>query len=239
VAATPTIAAQFPFPTTVIANYPVLDEWEHVESPVVYRTRPPHCAYVGVITTSRGRDEMIAAAALVHDHRIDFRLIFAGIVDPETQIPQGRGVEYAGNLSRPGVVELLTQCRFGVVLFKPLPNHTHSLPTKYFEYLAAGLPVVVSSSLRELVRITQAERCGLVVDYEDLAGIAEAMRSLLDNPEAAYEMGMRGRRTVLERFAWSTEGAKLLDLYAAILRPNKTDSGSRKKRPLSAFRPGR
>ncbi len=228
VAATPAIAAQFQFPTTLIANYPVLDEWQKIEStPEAYRVRPPHGAYIGVITTSRGRHEMLAAAALVHEARTDFRLLFAGTIDPRAEAPQGYGVEYAGNLSRPAVVELLSQCRFGVVLFDAMPNHVRSLPTKFFEYLAAGLPVIVSSSLHELVKIIEAERCGLVVDYDDVTGIAKAMRSMLDDPDTAYRMGGRGRRAVFERFAWMTEGEELLRLYAKILSPNEPDSHGR------------
>jgi glycosyltransferase involved in cell wall biosynthesis len=218
VAATDTIASQFQFPTTVVANYPLLDEWTGADTTLdSFRGRPLQGAYVGVITEDRCRHEMLAAAKLAQERRPAFRLLLAGPVEVGDPPPEGPGCIYRGTLTRPAVASVLGECRFGVVLLKPLPNNVTGLPTKFFEYLASGLPVIVSESLRALVTITHAERCGLVVDESDVAGFAEAMLYLVDNPDEAHEMGQRGRQAVLQRYTWSTEGEKLLRLYDRLL----------------------
>ena len=48
---------------------------------------------------------------------------------------------------------------------------------------------------------------------EDIDGIAAAIRSLLDDPERARQMGERGFRAVQEKYSWGNEEKKLLALY--------------------------
>src|SRR5579864_3040267 len=68
------------------------------------------------------------------------------------------------------------------------------VPSKLYPILAAGKPVlVVSTQLTDAADIITKAGCGVVVDPDDPAGVAAAIRELAANPERVAEMGKRAR----------------------------------------------
>lgn len=213
VAATPTIAEQFdPDRTVVVANYPVASEWTDGDGPGVedYLARPRRAAYVGAITAVRCAPELVAVAAELA--RSDGELHFAGPVSG-TPVPEGPGVVHHGVIAREEVSDLLDTTRVGMVVFRPIPNHIEALPTKAFEYMAAGLPIVVASATEVLADMVRDTGCGVVVPHDRPLEIAAAVERLFDEPLEAYEMGRRGRQAVLDHHTWDSQGEVLVELY--------------------------
>lgn len=214
VAATPTIAREFPPERTVaVANYPLPDEFPEAANG---KATGADVVYVGGITHARGLVEMVAAAAHLADPHA--RLVLIGRFSPpeleqEAQsLPGWSRVEYLGWLGRRGVGERLAAARAGLVVLHAERNYERSLPTKLFEYMAAGLPVVVSDFpfFRELL---DSIGCAIYVDPLEPAQIAAAIDELLADEERAREMGRLGAAAVRERFGWQHEAPKLIELY--------------------------
>ena len=72
------------------------------------------------------------------------------------------------------------------------PGAETSLPNKFFDYLAAGLPTITNNPAELWDHLREA-RAGLLVDDRQPAELAEALRRLRDDPAAAREMGARAR----------------------------------------------
>lgn len=103
----------------------------------------------------------------------------------------------------------------GLVTLAPIPNYIESYPTKLFEYMAAGVPVVASDF--PLWRsIVDGAGCGLLVDPADPQQIADAIDWLIDHPEEAARMGENGRRAAHDTYNWQGEASKLRALYAKL-----------------------
>lgn len=216
VGATPTIAEQFdPRSSVVVANYPIANEWlgDATPSLIEYQDRPRRAVYIGGITQERCATEMTEAAGLLHTPGAEIH--FAGPVSG-TSVPAGPGVVYRGVLPRPEVGSLLASSRVGLVIFRPIPNHIEALPTKTFEYMASGLPVVVSSATAVLAEIVEEIGCGLVVPHDSPVRIAAAIDELIADTDRAFDMGVRGRAAVLDSYSWERQATKLLDLYSRI-----------------------
>src|SRR5262249_46636175 len=126
-------------------------------------------------------------------------------------------VDYRGTVPRATIPSLLAAARMGLVLFQPAPNHDHAMPTKFFEYMAAGLPVVASRTLEAYRDIVTEHRCGLLVDPTNVGDIAAAMTRLFTDPGEAAEMGARGRDAVFGRYEWANEARNLLGLYKELV----------------------
>ena len=221
VAATPGIAKRFPKQkTVVVCNYPSIEEFPTPAIETGFEQRPLSAVYLGAITELRGINEMLAAFASPFMHP-RARLTLAGQFESEELERRARSaqgwerVDYIGWCARARVADVLAKSRVGLVTLRPAANFEESLPVKLFEYMAAGLPVIISASIRSS-EIVREYDCGVVVDPLDTEAIARAITFLLENPGVAQAMGERGRRLILERFQWTSEARKLTDLYRAI-----------------------
>lgn len=227
IGATPPIAERFRNinpRTAVVHNFPILDELSS-DQHHSWERRDRAIAYVGGIARERGIFELLDAMAQL-PAGLDCRLALAGWfavpgLKKETQKMAGaERVDWLGLLSRIEIAELLTRVRVGLVLFHPLPNLINSRPTKLFEYLCAGIPVVASNFplWREIV---EGARCGILVNPHQPADIAEAIAYLMTHPVEAEQMGRRGRAAAEKYFNWKSEEQTLLGLYHAILQEDE------------------
>ncbi len=102
-------------------------------------------------------------------------------------------------------------------------NQRLSTPNKFWESLAAGVPLVVGRDLAVMRGLVEAHDLGAVADPADPADLARALREVLDAPP-----GVRARRRERalalhrDRYRWEIEVRGLLDL-AARLVPASTD----------------
>ncbi len=224
VPAEPKIAGRFPpHKTTLVQNFPILDELVTTES-IPYQKRPPHFAYIGGITRIRGINEMITAISYTKGRgRQDIQLCLAGAFQPaglqaEVQTSPGwRQVDFPGWADRKQVAGILGSVLAGLVVLHPTPKYLDAWPTKMFEYMSVGLPVIVSDFPLWRSIVEDAE-CGLLVDPLDPQAISEAMQWILDHPDKAEAMGKRGRAAVEKHYNWETEAEKLVALYKKLLR---------------------
>jgi glycosyltransferase involved in cell wall biosynthesis len=86
------------------------------------------------------------------------------------------------------------------VPLRDIPLFKTFIPSKMFEMLAMGRPIV-ASLCGEAADILKASGGALVVPPEDSAAIAAAIRSLSDNPSVIPEMGERGREYVIRHYS--------------------------------------
>jgi len=218
VAATPVIGARFPPRKTVLVqNFPLLSEFARSSSVSPYRDRAAVVTHVGRISTERAALEIVQAIALLPD-RLSARLVMAGMLIPPLQqvdlerLPGWKRVEFLGWRPRSDVVALLDGSRVGLCVLRPTVDHIDSQPTKMFEYMAAGIPVVASNFPRWRAFVGDTGS-GLLVDPLDPHAIAGALQWLLDHPIEAEQMGERARVAVQTLFNWEAEAPKLVNLY--------------------------
>lgn len=221
VAATPPIARRFPAGRTVtVQNFAMPDELR-IAAPTPYHERNATFVYVGGITAIRGIFEMLAAIDRVPEG-LGARLVLAGLLsEPELRAdleraPGWKRTDYLGWQTREQVAAHLDRARAGLLLIHPTRNYLDSYPGKAFEYMAAGVPLIVSDFplWRELF---ESVGCALFVDPRDPAAIAAAMEWVLRHPDDAAAMGARGREAARSRFNWQAEAAKLVRLYERLL----------------------
>lgn len=97
----------------------------------------------------------------------------------------------------------------GVVPSLHVPNHEISLPTKYYEYALAGLPVVVSD-IAVVARITRELGNGEVFPAGDAAACAAAAALVLAGP-APYRLPYTD--ALKASFTWQEQVPALLGVY--------------------------
>lgn len=221
VGAVPAILEQFHNPRrALIRNFPFTDRYRS-DDPTPWNERPAHVIYLGGLTEARGLREMMHAVDLLPGF-VEARLRLAGSFHPPTLEREIRGwpgfdrTTFLGWLDSDAIVAELDSARIGIVVLKPTEQYLLSYPTKLFQYMAAGIPVIASDFpvWREIVA---TERCGILVDPTRPDELADAAGYLLNHPDEAHEMGLRGFRAARRKFDWASEEATLLQFYEKLL----------------------
>jgi glycosyltransferase involved in cell wall biosynthesis len=218
IGATPHIAERFRglgCDTVVINNYPFL----HAQpTPAMEQQQQLRAVcYAGAVSRQKGIVEIVAAIG-----QTDVMLTVAGKIEGKglfeqlQSMPGWKQVNYLGYIPKKEVDALLPKCLAGLSTFHPAPNYLESQPIKMYEYMAAGIPIIVSD-FPYWRNIIEKHRCGLCVDPLNAKEIAEAIQWLADHPAEAREMGANGRLAVERDYNWQTEEKKLLALYERLL----------------------
>jgi glycosyltransferase involved in cell wall biosynthesis len=64
-----------------------------------------------------------------------------------------------------------------------------------------------------LARIIEEINCGILVPASDPQSHVNAIIYLLKNPELCNDMGLQGRKAILEKYNWTTQEQVLFNLY--------------------------
>jgi glycosyltransferase involved in cell wall biosynthesis len=179
-------------------------------------TDEPVLLHQGAAATGRGAEDLVRAAALLSGAH----LVFLG--DGEAAC-EARVRELAGELGVADRVHLLASVPLerllehtgdadvGVSMLEDTcENHRLALPNKVFEYLAAGIPVVVND-LPELRRLVGQYGIGWVAEGASPERLAATLRTALeqrDDPALAQRLAVAGRE-----LRWDVEQRRLLELY--------------------------
>jgi glycosyltransferase involved in cell wall biosynthesis len=82
----------------------------------------------------------------------------------------------------------------------------------------------VVANLPALVEIAAPGERGLAFAHEDAAALADAIETLIDQPDLGRQMGEAGRRWVIAERTWGRNGQRYRDIYADLLA--RQDSSS-------------
>ncbi len=173
--------------------------------------------HVGALSHERGITSLAEAVA-----RTDCKLILIGTFfssEYKKKIEEicGKTLEYKGAVPLKDVPILLRECGIGTstLLDKGQYAHIDVLPTKIYDYMLAGLPVIMSE-FPYLVEFNKKYNVGLCVDPAEPNTIVEAIQFLNSHPDIAKEMGENGRRAIETEFNWGTQEKVLLELYSTL-----------------------
>jgi glycosyltransferase involved in cell wall biosynthesis len=209
---------------SVLRNYPVLS---YVGGTAELKALPPTLVYVGGISQNRGVLELIESLRFLKTKYEKVTLTLVGPIYTKSfeekigkllkELDLQDNVRLAGEAKHQEIYNLLSGCNIGMAILHPEPNYIESLPTKLFEYMAAGLPVI-ASNFPLWKEIVEGNNCGLTVDPLKPAEIARAVEYLIEHPPEARKMGQNGRKAVSEKYNWENESRKLIELYENLLK---------------------
>jgi len=175
----------------------------------------PIVLYHGLLRRDRGVLELIRAVATLPE--VALVLLGPG-EDTEAcralvnELGCGARVKVPGPVAPHLLPEYTAGADLGALLIKnTCPNNYYAAPTKVYDYLMAGLPVLVSDfpAFRSLVD----RGLGRAANPEDVDQIARAIRELLADP-AAHEARRRRCRAAAEKeLNWEAVAPVLLGAY--------------------------
>jgi glycosyltransferase involved in cell wall biosynthesis len=113
---------------------------------------------------------------------------------------------------RNDVPEILACCDIAV-----LPSLAEGLPNAVLEYMATGLPCVVSS-VGGSAELVDEGVTGILVPARDSNALSRALLKLLGDPSSAQRMGKKGQHFVEHNFSFEQMVRRVEELYADLLQ---------------------
>jgi glycosyltransferase involved in cell wall biosynthesis len=222
-------ADRFRLPHPVIRNLPRVPD---VASP----PGPGRIVYIGRISRSRGLDTMLA----LPDHLPpDVRIELIGSVDPssadDVRAAHDAGrIQWHGFLPNEDALYALDGATCGLSLLRDEPNFRGSLPSKVTDYLARGVPVI-TTPLREAVRLVEASNGGIIVPFDDIRATSDAVRLYHRDAQTRQATGAHGHEWARDHLDWATDAGimdRMLRRWAG--KPSGPDS---RRRPVGGHSP--
>lgn len=198
----------------IIGNMPILESFNNQNHNKIISS----VIYIGAITEQRGIINNVIAA-----YNANYKFLLAGNFNDDAfhsrlkEMKEYSCVSYFGSLNSLEVVDLLSTARVG---FSTLLNQGQygigdNFPTKVYEYMSMGIPVIISKG-QYVDDIFRKTPFGISVDPNDIDQITNALINLRDNEELYKVYSLNGRQLVKEKFNWNIEAEKLLQLYQNI-----------------------
>jgi len=209
----------------VVRNCPV--RWEpapsdqtRLRSAIGVDDKTPVIVHHGVLGGMRGIEQVIELASHPMLSDTHFAFLGHGSLVPliERSAARNPRIHYLSPVPPGELCAWVSGANLGVALYAPIPNYQVTLPNKLFEWLMAGVPMVVSdfAPWRDVVCNEPGGPFGAVVDPTDVERAAVVVREQLDLSLAGPELRQRCRTAAMERLNAETEMQGLLRLVREV-----------------------
>jgi glycosyltransferase involved in cell wall biosynthesis len=174
--------------------------------------------YAGLHGLAQGLDQLLDASQMLRDEG-ELQMVLMGDGPVKRRLAARAKAENLTNMRflepRPAadIPPLLASADMLLVLLRG--GFPDAVPSKLYEAMASGRPVVVVSD-GEAAELVREHRAGLAVEPGDVKGLADAIRRLRHDPELRRELGENGRRAAERCF----DRARIVEEFIDYLERN-------------------
>lgn len=230
------VAQQYGVPEpALVLNTPRLadfDPWHPrtVREAVGVDSGAPLLVYVGNVRENRGVH--YAVEALRHLPEAHLVLLtnssgpyIAGLRKTARRCGAARRLHVHPYVDPSAVTSFLRGATVGLIPLTRYGNTELCLPTKLFEYLHAGIPVV-STGLDAMTAFLEKNDCGCLFPEGDVQALAQAVRTVLERFPEGLPHAARGS-TLAETYCWEAQEEVLASCYAKFMDRIRRSSAMR------------
>jgi glycosyltransferase involved in cell wall biosynthesis len=168
------------------------------------------------INIDRGGEELVKA--VLRSDKITLLVIGSGSSLANMQI-LARGsdkIKFIGTLPWEKMMQYTRMADVGISLDKDTNiNHRFSLPNKLFDYISAGIAIVVSD-LPEVKKLISDYGCGIVIEKVTPEIISETLDHLVHHKELLEEYKMNSFNAS-QKLNWKNESIKIRKIYEDVI----------------------
>ena len=157
--------------------------------------------YSGNMGLAQGLESVIKAADILQKYPIDFKFVGSGVKQKALKTKADKlglkNVVFLPVQKKEELIKLIKKASVCLVPLKNNPLFKKAIPSKMFEYMACGRPVIVSIS-GEVTEIIKKAKSGLISSPEDANSIADSILYYYNNRGKIIEQGRNGVMYVKE-----------------------------------------
>lgn len=177
----------------------------------------PYIAYCGNVSNLKdGIDNLIESFSLVSKRYSNIKLYIIGDISPKGSnnmdlvncLGLSNRIVFTGKVQSSEMPQLLVNAKMLALARPDTLQNKYGFPTKLGEYLLSGNPVVVTR-VGDIPLFLEDKKTALLSDCGDVKAFADNIIWVLDHPEEAHEIGLRGRDVANQCFNYVTESQKM------------------------------
>jgi glycosyltransferase involved in cell wall biosynthesis len=216
--------AAFGTPETAVLKVPVMVDTDEFRPMPEAVESPPVITYCGLLNEEKdGVAALMRAFARVVADLPQLHLRLIGDTYHGTRIPEFRTVaerlgiadkvSFVGSVARSEVPAFLARASVLVLARPRSPQAEAGMPTKVAEYLASGVPTVLTRT-GEIGTFLESGVSAYLVPPDDVPALATALRHVLLHSAEAANVGRRGREVAVQSFDYRVVGARVAAFIA-------------------------
>lgn len=173
--------------------------------------------YLGVIGYSRGLHVASEGIKLLIERGYKVELHIAGKIHKNDQNyfeneVRGEHIVHIPWIDLEELGDYLSNMDLGISPIFKNPQHDSGVANKVFQYMLFGKPVLVSNSAAQK-DLVESEKCGLVHQDKSAKDFADKVEWFINHGDESREMGLRGRKSIIDKYNIKVMGKGLLALY--------------------------
>jgi len=177
---------------------------------------------IGMVYPTGGIEETVEAFKRLLERGNPVRLLIAGKVREDWEgtfrnliEPIRDHVEVTGKFDIAEMPSLYRRIDLSIQLHQRTAWFRNITPTKFFESLGNGVPVV-ASDIGDYRELMERYPCGVVVDETDPMDICVKIEGLLQDPGTIRRMAEQGLELVHKEYSWPVMAERLTRAYDAL-----------------------
>lgn len=182
--------------------------------------------YIGTLGMAQALEHvLITAEFLLKDHRkIKFIFVGAGAKRSElmeiTKKKQLTNVQFVPAQSKEKIGDFWSICDVALISLKNEPTFSEVIPSKMFEAMGMGLPIILAAPAGEASALLEKENIGIWVNAESPMALKQAIVNLESNP-AIYKHYADRSFAAAPLYSRELQSQKMLNLMNEIVCKNK------------------
>ncbi len=137
-----------------------------------------------------------------------------------TKLPGWNHLSELGKISLENRKNIFSTSKVGVLADKNNKYNQERISPQFFEYLAAGLPVI-APNFENIRKLLKDYKVGKFIDSSETNDYTKAIKSLSENPHELMQFSKTARQAFETDFNWKNEAKKYLIMYRKIASKEK------------------
>lgn len=205
--------------------------YQDIKATLGISTDTPLLVYVGNVKPIRGIETLIAILPLIPEVHVaiitnNFGNYIEGLRHKARELDVHERLHFHPYVPFNKVTSFIRTANIGVCPIERYPNAELALPTKLFEYIHAGLAVVVSNnrSMKEFVR---QHDCGLAFEAGNARALARSIKQVLFR-QSKEPVWSRSIQSLAKKYSWEAQEKVIASLYNSLDRHQNRSSWNKK-----------
>lgn len=166
-------------------------------------------AFAGLLKPRYGLECVIDAAKRLSEDDVSFHIFGAGPAKSKLEDLSGKVENFVleGEVPFKEVPDRLSE--MDGLLYTTSPHYAYQSPTKLFEYMAVGRPIVAART-PQTEDILEEGKLGRLFEMESVESLVDAVRDTRSNYEAALDRARKAQQVVREKHSWQSRVRRIV-----------------------------